>query len=389
MNDTAIVAMLDAEGAFPTPWVRDAMLALPRSAFAPDVVWRGDAASGAYVAVDRRREPEAWDEVVRRPGPVVTQVDDGEVTGDSGRSASSSLSDYRAVAAFLAELDVRPGHRVLEIGTGPGWTAALLAWRLGDEQVVSVEIDPSVAASARAAHARMGVAPNVVTGDGVVGGWVGHAGGARFDRVHATAAFVRRVPYTWVEQTRPGGVIVAPWSPGFGWGALSRLVVDADGATASGRFVRSVAFMELRGERALDGFEAARAREPVGIASEVDWVLDSLHQDGNYTHAVALHLPEVCLTTTSAGAVWRLHDGRDSWALVDDRPGIGTAIQGGPRRLWDEVAAVLAWEDEHRFHGYDFGVTVEADRQWAWAGNPGGRWEMWSTAGVVRAMCRP
>ncbi|WP_067490439.1 DUF5753 domain-containing protein [Actinomadura hibisca] len=54
------------------------------------------------------------------------------------------------------------------------------------------------------------------------------------DRVHATCA-VSRVPPAWIEQTRPGGVIVLPYSPGFGFGTVLRLDVVGDG-TAVGRF---------------------------------------------------------------------------------------------------------------------------------------------------------
>ncbi|WP_439680999.1 hypothetical protein [Embleya sp. MST-111070] len=61
---------------------------------------------------------------------------------------------------------------------------------------------------------------------------------------------------------------------------------------------------------------------------------------------------------------------------VHDRPGIGKAVQGGPRRLWDEVDAALRWQDEHRIHGHDFGITVEAGRQGAWAKRPYRRREM-------------
>ncbi|WP_406300400.1 hypothetical protein OG948_02300 [Embleya sp. NBC_00888] len=82
------------------------------------------------------------------------------------------------------------------------------------------------------------------------------------------------------------------------------------------------------------------------------------------------------LRTLVGGTVWQLWDTERSWALVDNRPGIGKAVQGGPRRLWDGVDAALQWQDEHHIHGYDFGITVEPDRQWAWAERPERRWEM-------------
>ncbi|MET7300667.1 hypothetical protein [Embleya sp. NPDC005575] len=63
-DDAEIVGALDAEGAFPTSWVRGALLAVPRAAFAPDTVWRADRATGRYTAVDRNADPGAWDETV-------------------------------------------------------------------------------------------------------------------------------------------------------------------------------------------------------------------------------------------------------------------------------------------------------------------------------------
>lgn len=66
----------------------------------------------------------------------------------------------------------------------------------------------------------VGHAPRLVVGDGADG----FPQGAPYDRVHATCA-VAEIPYAWVEQTRPGGVIVAPWQPGRGHGLKVRLTV--------------------------------------------------------------------------------------------------------------------------------------------------------------------
>ena len=61
---------------------------------------------------------------------------------------SSSASCPAMVAVMLAALEVREGHRVLEVGTGTGYNAALLAHRLGAERVTSVEIDSDLATHA-------------------------------------------------------------------------------------------------------------------------------------------------------------------------------------------------------------------------------------------------
>ncbi len=126
---------------------------------------------------------------------------------------------------MLDMLDLHAGHRVLEIGTGTGWNAALLAHRLGAGRVVSVEVDPVLAARAEACLRGVGLDARVVRGDGAEG----CADGGLYDRVIATCS-VRAVPPAWIAQTRPGGVILVPWeSPWLCYGLL-RLTVDGYGA---------------------------------------------------------------------------------------------------------------------------------------------------------------
>ncbi|WP_217189485.1 hypothetical protein [Streptomyces buecherae] len=83
----------------------------------------------------------------------------------------------------LGELFV-PGWRVLGIGSGTGFHAALLAARLGEENVISVGVDGGLIVQARANLRRAGRAPTVHPADGALG-W---AAGALFDRVNATCA---------------------------------------------------------------------------------------------------------------------------------------------------------------------------------------------------------
>ncbi|WP_446041523.1 hypothetical protein [Streptomyces sp. SID1121] len=120
-----LAAEMDRRGDWPvrSPWVRRAADAVPRHVFAPDRLWRWD--GQAYVPVDRDDDPDGWSAVVYG-GPddaAVTQVTDG--------LPSSSLSCEAVVADMLDSLLLEPGHRVLELGTGTGRNAALLAWRAG------------------------------------------------------------------------------------------------------------------------------------------------------------------------------------------------------------------------------------------------------------------
>lgn len=141
--------------------------------------------------------------------PADTQWDDGSHTEDSlGKTPSSSSSQPHMVFSMLADLDVKDGHRVLEIGTGTGWHSGLLAHRLGSENVVSIEFDPEVAKGAGENLRRAGLSPLVIVGDGRLG----YTRGTPYDRVITTRS-IRAVPRAWVDQTRTGGLIVAPRGP--------------------------------------------------------------------------------------------------------------------------------------------------------------------------------
>lgn len=139
-----------------------------------------------------------------------------------------------AVLGMLAELDVRQANSVLEIGTGTGWNAALLATLVGAQgNVDTVEIDTVMAADARKRLDEAGFG-NVHTrvADGAADTVSGE-----FDRVIATAGVhIGQLPYSWVAHTRPGGVILAPMRADLASGPLVRFVVNEDG-TATGRTV--------------------------------------------------------------------------------------------------------------------------------------------------------
>ncbi|MEU4209631.1 methyltransferase domain-containing protein [Streptomyces sp. NPDC026206] len=126
---------------------------------------------------------------------------------------------------------VAPGDRVLEIGTGTGYSTALLCPALGEENVTSVEVDPANAARARAALAAVGHTPSLIVADGLVG----QAKGAPYDRLIATCS-VRHVPYPWLRQVRPGAILlvtIGGWMHGSG---LALLTVEVEGG-AAGRFL--------------------------------------------------------------------------------------------------------------------------------------------------------
>ena len=133
-------------GRLPPEWTA-ALKATPRQVFIPDQAWRVPRGAPA-TPIDRHADPGVWLEAVHSPDIIVTQLDDGLDSG-AGKYTSSCPMPH-VVGMMLRHLDVRPGHRVLEIGTGTGWNAAILAAYLGAANVISIEVDPLVADTARA-----------------------------------------------------------------------------------------------------------------------------------------------------------------------------------------------------------------------------------------------
>jgi protein-L-isoaspartate(D-aspartate) O-methyltransferase len=126
---------------------------------------------------------------------------------DAGGLPVSSSSQPAIMARMLDQLDVQPGQRVLEIGTGSGYNAALLAHLVGETgAVVSVDIDAGLVTDAREHLAACGVSQVTVgCGDGGLG-WPEHA---PYDRIIATIGAWDISP-AWVAQLAPQGRLVVP-----------------------------------------------------------------------------------------------------------------------------------------------------------------------------------
>jgi hypothetical protein len=125
-----LVSELTGTGDLVPEW-RGTFGKVARHRFIPDTVWVQD--GGLLLPVDRSADEGRWLELCYRNDFVITQVDDGvpSTPGRIGHEITSSASRPDVVAQMLAALEVEPGMSVLEIGTGTGWNAALLAERLG------------------------------------------------------------------------------------------------------------------------------------------------------------------------------------------------------------------------------------------------------------------
>lgn len=122
---------------------------------------------------------------------------------------TSSSTQPSLMAHMLHALDLTGSERVLEVGTGTGYNAALLSHRLGNDRLTTIEVGPHVTELARERLSVSGYEPDVRCGDGAAG-W---ADAAPYDRVIATVSFPH-VPRAWIDQTRDGGLIVTSLCPG-------------------------------------------------------------------------------------------------------------------------------------------------------------------------------
>jgi len=116
----------------------------------------------------------------------------------------ATISQPYIVAVMTTMLRLTPAHRVLEIGTGSGYQAAILSQLAA--QVYTVEIVPELAQSAEEILRELGYTNVAVrSGDGNLG-WPEEA---PFDRIILTAA-PEEIPETLIDQLAPGGRLVAP-----------------------------------------------------------------------------------------------------------------------------------------------------------------------------------
>ncbi len=168
----ALIRRLKAEGVLSDPRVEEALRAIPRERFLPPGARR-------YAYVD---EP--------------IHIGHGQ-----------TCSAPHMVVIMLQELELGEGMRVLEVGTGSGWNAALIAHLVGPRgRVITVERIPDLAEEARRRLREMGFSNvEVVVGDGSAG----YPEEAPYDRIIVTAA-APTVPPPLVEQLAEGGILLIP-----------------------------------------------------------------------------------------------------------------------------------------------------------------------------------
>jgi protein-L-isoaspartate(D-aspartate) O-methyltransferase len=157
-------------------------------------------------------------------------------------AAGQTISQPLIVALMTELLEPQPTDVILEVGTGSGYQAAVLAELV--DHVYSIEIIEELATSAAATLKRLDYDNvSVRAGDGYAG-WPEHA---PFDGIIVTAA-AEHLPPPLLKQLKPGGKLVIPVGEHNGYQELLVVEVDADGEV-SRKSVLPVRFVPLTGER--------------------------------------------------------------------------------------------------------------------------------------------
>ncbi|MEV8401269.1 ATP-grasp peptide maturase system methyltransferase [Streptomyces niveus] len=344
---------------------RAAVESVPREVFLGDDVYRMDGARWEPVHRAEVGEEE-WRRLAHRDITWVTQVegvDAADAPGPLGGRPTSSATLPSLVVRTLEVAGIREGDRVLEVGTGTGYSTAILCHRLGEENVTSVEYDTGVAARA-AAHLRtVGYAPTLVTGDGLQG----HSDGAEYDALLATCS-VRHIPRAWLWQVRAGGTITTALN---GWmmaSGLIRLTLD-DTGVATGRFAGDrISYMLARPHERpprptfhrLPG-DARTSRVDPGLFD--DWTGHFVAQLAAPSAEFWTSGTDVVLSDVATGSQAWTEAAANGW----------TVHQSGPLRLWDQVeTALLSWQAADAPEQTAFGMTVTDQTQTVWLEDPDG-----------------
>ncbi|WP_052851305.1 ATP-grasp peptide maturase system methyltransferase [Streptomyces avicenniae] len=350
MNDSAphrrhLAARLAEDSALSSPWLRAAVEEVPRELFLRPGVFLDDGGLWRPVT-EARTDPADWLTTAYAIDTLTTQLD-GHLTADEAKGPvrgvpTSSSTTPATVVGMIEALGLETGQRVLEIGTGTGYSAALMCHHLGEDGVTTVEVDPEVCARADAALEAAGFSTWTVVGDGLLG----HPRRAPYDRVIATCA-VRRIPHAWVRQTRPGGVILTTlgsWPYGTG---LARVTVHEDG-TAEGGFIGRSSFMQARAQAVVPVAGDLSARTAYPDSERAVKVPPTVLDEWMPAFLAQLASPGAQFVRAARGdgapLLYLFDPERESFAeFVADGDG-WTVRQGGPVALWDAVERALgAW----------------------------------------------
>jgi protein-L-isoaspartate O-methyltransferase len=320
---------------------------VPRHVFVPQF-WALDRYNCPHVEISGTdpAQRNEWLDAVYSNQTLVTQWTTTPWRDRMVRVVTSSASEPGVVATMLGRLDVDDHHRVLEVGTGSGYNAALLSARVGDERVTSIDIDAVLVEDALGKLAEAGFRPELHVGDGAIA----LPGERQYDRIIATCA-VQRIPRAWITQLARGGRLVVP----LGWGGALAVLDKISDTEVTGRIDRAeIRFMRLR--RAVD--EPMPARIAPGMPSTAPGLAHhgltdvdpKILDDAAFRLWLALHRPDLLITQECqdgvpiTSIVYDQHE-RAAASRTEAAARLWPVLQQGGRP-WDSVET--AWRSYER-----------------------------------------
>lgn len=304
------------------------------------------------------------------------------VTHRDARGAVLSCSTLPScTAGMLDELDVQPGHRVLEIGAGTGYNAALLAQLAGaDGQVTTIDIDPDVVMHARQHLAAAGFdTVRVLCGDGALG----DIAGAPYDRIIVTAG-AWDIPSAWTDQAAPAARLVVPLRISDFTHEVTLERGQGPGALWHSTSHHLSGFVPMRGgqnhyesdELIVDNGRA-ELRLEVNAPVDLSALRDAVRQPPQLTWigvaVTDLRLPELEIWLASLGGLCR---------LINRKPGHGLAPtigEGGSLAVVaEDSVAYFTVDHESSGPAYDLGIYAYGSQSDALTERVAGRVRAWA-----------
>lgn len=372
MNNSArqanqhLVDQLIARGALWSPRLIEAFRATPRHLFL-DRVWNYQRQHGAWGEVDTRNPGRNELRLLYADRALTTRLS----SADAGAAPISSSSQPSLMAEMLEDLRLEPGLRVLEIGAGTGYNAALLAHVVG--RVVSLDVDRRVLAEAEQ-HLRAFPDRQVELRHG--DGRLGCPEEAPFDRILVTAAALDLQP-AWLEQLADDGLLLVPLDLVAGLAYLAQGICR--GGVFDGRLTRPAYFMPLRDEEEGETRNSSASLAslpppealPTALAPWAEWVDRKTTSSGpgllpSLAFLAWLHGYNVAHRALADGRiVYGIGDGGHAcWLGLRDWHVSGDAGRDLGNRLWHAfLEAGGPWPTEFRLRAAPLDAPLHVDEE--------------------------
>lgn len=356
--ELAEAALLAGTRLLVDPGWRHAIETVPRHWFVPGFYQEGgrsgEHALQVWEPVTENLDRGGWLAGIYQDQTLITQLDGDEPDWGKplprvGGSPTSSSTLPSLVLRMWADADLRDGHKVLEIGTGTGYSIALASQRFGSTRLTSVEVDPDRLDQAAKGLRACGYAPGLAVADGLYG----YRPNAPYDRIVA-ACSVRKIPQEWLDQITPGGKILTTlsgWMYGF---ARVLITVGADGTAEGPLLPGTISFMLARTDTppmfGPPSHWEVLTRDVAGRQSRHDPArIGEPTEEGFFAQFLA-QLAAPNTQRTSAGDLTYLVDVVSGSAASITPEGQGWSVrQAGPVRMWDAIEAAMdAWDQAGR-----------------------------------------